>query len=165
MGPDLSFFADNNELGLALCMILPILLYLSREEPRPWLKLVFRATFGLTVVSIFFTYSRGAYLGLAVILGILVWRSPWRWRFAVTVVAVALIAAPLIPERLWDRIGSIQQQESAETRDDSAKGRLEAWTTAWNLAVDRPFTGGGFRALHNQFVWGRYYRRLLPESA
>jgi probable O-glycosylation ligase (exosortase A-associated) len=157
MGPDLSFFSDNNELGLALCMILPILLYLSREEPRPWLKFVFRATFGMTVVSIFFTYSRGAYLGLAVILGILVWRSPWRLRFAVTVVVVAVIAAPLLPDRLWDRIGSIQEQESEETRDDSAKGRLEAWTTAWNLAVDRPFTGGGFRALHNSFVWGRYY--------
>ena len=157
MGPDLSFFSDNNELGLALCMILPILLYLSREEPRPWLKLVFRATFGMTIVSIVFTYSRGAYLGLAVILGILVWRSPWRWRFGITVVVLALIAAPLLPERLLDRIGSIQQQESEETRDDSAKGRIEAWTTAWNLAIDRPFTGGGFRALHNPYVWLRYY--------
>jgi probable O-glycosylation ligase (exosortase A-associated) len=157
LGPDLSFFSDNNELGLALCMILPILLYLSREEPRPWLKLVFRVTFGMTVVSIFFTYSRGAFLGLALILGILVWRSPWRWRFGVAVMVLALIAAPLLPERLWNRIGSIQQQESQETRDDSAKGRIEAWTTALNLAIDRPFTGGGFRALWNPFVWLRYY--------
>jgi probable O-glycosylation ligase (exosortase A-associated) len=157
MGPDLSFFSDNNELGLALCMILPVLIYLSREEPRPWLKLAFRLIFGMTLVSIFFTYSRGAYLGAAVVVGILVWRSPWRLRFAVTVVVAALIAAPLLPERLWNRIGSIEQQESAETRDDSAKGRIQAWTTAWNLAADRPFTGGGFRALHNPFVWDRYY--------
>src|SRR5712692_1349112 len=40
LGPDLSFFADNNTVGLALCMILPIVLYLSREEPRGWLKFV-----------------------------------------------------------------------------------------------------------------------------
>src|SRR3990172_4940999 len=91
MGPDLSFFSDNNELGLALCMILPILLYLSREEPRPWLKLLFRATFAMSAVSILFTYSRGAYLGLMVVLGILIWRSPWRWRFATAVIILALI--------------------------------------------------------------------------
>jgi probable O-glycosylation ligase (exosortase A-associated) len=157
MGPELSFFSDNNELGLALCMILPILLYLSREEPRRWLKLVFRLTFGMSIVSIFFTYSRGAYLGLAVILGILVWRSPWRWRFAVAVVVLALVAAPLMPDRLWDRITSIQQQEAAETRDDSARGRIEAWTTAWNMALDRPFIGGGFRALWSEYTWQRYF--------
>jgi probable O-glycosylation ligase (exosortase A-associated) len=157
MGPEMSFFSDNNELGLALCMILPILLYLSREEPRPWLKFVFRATFGMSIVSIFFTYSRGAYLGCMVVLAILIWRSPWRLRFAAAIVTSALIAAPLAPDRLWDRIASIGQQESEETRDDSARGRIEAWTTAWNIAVDRPLTGGGFRALWNGFVWERYY--------
>src|ERR1700730_7636406 len=31
-GPDMSFFQDANAIGPALCMILPILLYLSREE-------------------------------------------------------------------------------------------------------------------------------------
>lgn len=157
MGPDLSFFSDNNELGLALCMILPILLYLSREESRPWLKFVFRFTFAMSAVSILFTYSRGAFLGLIVVLGILIWRSPWRWRFATAVIILALIAAPLAPDRLWQRITSIELQDTAETRDDSAKGRLEAWTTAWNIAVDRPFTGGGFRALWDPFVWQRYY--------
>jgi probable O-glycosylation ligase (exosortase A-associated) len=142
---------------LALCMVLPMLLYLSREEPRPWLKFIFRLTFGLSIVSILFTYSRGAFLGLLVILGILVWRSPWRMRFAIAVIVLAAIAAPLVPERLWERMGSITQQDSAETRDDSARGRLEAWTTAWNIALDRPFTGGGFRALWDRGLWNEYY--------
>jgi putative inorganic carbon (HCO3(-)) transporter len=156
-GPERSFFEDNNTLGLALCMILPILLYLSREEPRPWLKFVLRLTFGLNIVAILFTYSRGAFLGLVFILGILIWRSPWRWRFTVAFVALALILAPLAPDRLWERFASIGAQESAETRDDSAKGRLEAWRTAWNIALDRPFTGAGFRALWNDDLWFRYY--------
>src|SRR5215471_15167202 len=125
MGPDLSFFADNNTLGLALCMNLPILLYLSREEKRPWLKWFLRLTFGLSIIAIIFTYSRGAFLGLVTVLSILIWRSPWRLRFAAAIVILALVGAPLAPERLWTRLGSISEQESAETRDQSAAARIE----------------------------------------
>ena len=157
MGPDKSFFADNNTLGLALCMILPVVLYLSREEPRRWLKRVLQVAFGLNIVAILFTYSRGSFLGLVVILGILIWRSPWRWRFATAIVIATLVFAPLAPERLWQRIGSISKQESEETRDNSAKGRLEAWTTAWNIAADHPIFGAGFRALWNDDLWIQYF--------
>jgi len=156
-GPDMSFYAGNNEIGLALCIVLPLLLYLSREEERPWLKRILQLTFALSIISIIFTYSRGAFLGLLVILSVLIWRSPWRLRFATAVILAALIAAPLAPQRIWDRLGSIGQQESADTRDTSSAARLEAWRTSWQLALDRPFTGGGFRALWNQEIWLRYY--------
>ena len=156
-GPDMSFFADNNTLGLALCMILPILIYLSREEPRRWLKRLMRVVFFFTIIAIVFTYSRGAFLGLLVILAVLIWRSPWRLRFATGLLIGALVAAPLIPDNLWERIKSISDQESAETRDTSVQGRFQAWRTAWNTALDRPFTGAGFRALWNRDIWLTYY--------
>jgi putative inorganic carbon (hco3(-)) transporter len=156
-GPDMSFFADNNTLGLALCMILPLLLCLSREEERPWLKQILRLSFGLSIIAILFTYSRGAFLGLAVVLSVLIWRSPWRMRFATAILLAALIAAPLAPDRLWERIGSISKQDSAETRDNSSAMRLSAWETAWNIALSRPFTGAGFRALWNDDVWLIYF--------
>jgi putative inorganic carbon (HCO3(-)) transporter len=155
-GPDMSFFADNNTLGLALCMILPMLLYLSREEPRPWLKRAMRLMFFFTIIAILFTYSRGAFLGLLIILGALIWRSPWRARFGMALLVGALIAVPLLPEGLWERIQSIGEQKSEETRDQSVQGRLQAWHTAWNVALDRPFTGAGFRALWNPEIWSRY---------
>lgn len=159
LGPVMSFFADNNTLGLALCMALPLLLYLSREEERPWLKWLMRITFGFSIVAIIFTYSRGAFLGLSIVLGVLIWRSPWRMRFATAILAVVLIAAPFAPARLYNRIGSIAQQESVETRDTSTAGRLQAWETAWNIAVSRPLTGAGFRALWNADLWLTYFGR------
>jgi putative inorganic carbon (HCO3(-)) transporter len=155
-GPDMSFFADNNTLGLALCMILPMLLYLSREEPRRWLKRTLQIMFFFTIIAILFTYSRGAFLGLLIILGAMIWRSPWRVRFGMALLIGALIAVPLLPEGLSDRIQSIGEQSSEETRDHSVQGRFEAWRTAWNLAADHPFTGGGFRALWNPGIWIRY---------
>ena len=157
LGPDGTFFGDNNTLGLALCMALPLLLYLSREEPRRWLKRILRMTFAGSCIAILFTYSRGAFLGLIVIMVVLIWRSPWRLRFAMVVLVVALIGAPLVPAHLWERIQSISQQEEVETRDTSAAGRLEAWQTAWNIALVRPVTGGGFRVLWNSDVWLNYH--------
>jgi putative inorganic carbon (HCO3(-)) transporter len=156
-GPDMSFFADANGIGPALCMVLPILLYLSREEERPWLKRIFQIAFGLSIISVIFTFSRGAFLGLAVVFLVLVWRSPWRMRFATAVLVVGLLAAPLAPERLWERLGSITKQESAETRDMSTVGRLQSFETAWNIAVSRPFTGAGFKALWNEDIWAVYF--------
>jgi putative inorganic carbon (hco3(-)) transporter len=155
-GPDMSFFADNNTLGLALCMILPMLLYLSREEPRPWLKKLLRVTFFFSIIAILFTYSRGAFLGLLVILSVLIWRSPWRLRFGMALLIGALVAAPLLPEGLWERIQSIGEQKSEETRDRSVQGRFEAWRTAWNSALEHPFTGHGFRTLWNPDIWIMY---------
>jgi putative inorganic carbon (HCO3(-)) transporter len=156
-GPDMSFFADANSIGPALCMVLPLLLYLSREEERWWLRCIFKIACGASIVSILFTFSRGAFLGLAVVCLVLIWRSPWRLRFATTMLVVGILAAPLAPQRLWDRLDSLVQQQSAETRDQSTVSRLESFETAWNIAISRPLTGAGFKALSSFEVWAIYF--------
>jgi putative inorganic carbon (HCO3(-)) transporter len=156
-GPDRSFFWDNNTLGLALCMILPLLLYLAREEPRPWLKRSMRVIFGFSVIAILFTYSRGAFIGLLVVVTPLVWRSPWRVRFLTAALIVGIVGAAVVPETLKDRIYSIAEQDSAETRDISTTGRLDAWHTASQIAIAHPLFGQGFRALWSRDVWAEYY--------
>jgi probable O-glycosylation ligase (exosortase A-associated) len=156
-GPAGTFFADNNEMGLALCMVLPMLLTLAREEENRWMKRLFAVTAGFSVLAALFTYSRGAFLALAVILAILIWRSPWRGRIAVALLVGTLVAVPLLPQRLWDRMASIDDQMAADTRDTSARGRIEAWTTGFNMALSRPLNGGGFRAYNTPEVWLRYH--------
>src|SRR5207247_8734659 len=106
---------------------LPLLLCLPREHERPWLMRIFLLAFGCSIVSVIYTFSRGSFLGLAVVLLVLIWRSPWRMRFAVAVLVVGIIGAPLAPQRFWDRVGSIRQQETEETRDMSTVGRLQSF--------------------------------------
>jgi putative inorganic carbon (HCO3(-)) transporter len=156
-GPERSFFWDNNTLGLALCMILPTLLYLSREEPRVWLRRLMRVIFAFSIIAILFTYSRGAFIGLLVVLTGLVWRSPWRWRFAAGALVLSLVAMAVMPARLRDRISSIGEQQSADTRDISVAGRIEAWETATQIALRHPFFGEGFRALWQPDLWTKFY--------
>jgi putative inorganic carbon (hco3(-)) transporter len=43
--------------------------------------------------------------------------------------------------------------------DSSVAGRVQAWTLAWRVAVDRPLVGGGFRTFHLNV-----FRRYLPKA-
>src|SRR3990172_4012745 len=113
---------------IALAMALPLMLGLAREESRRWLRILLRAMFAFSVVAILFTHSRGAFLALAVIMTLLIWRSPWRLRFATAAVIASLLALPFIPLKLEQRIQSIQEYQ----QDPSSIGRLQAWTTGYH---------------------------------
>jgi probable O-glycosylation ligase (exosortase A-associated) len=90
-------------------------------------------------------------------MAILIWRSPWRLRFATALLVGAFVITPFIPDRVWERLESIRAQTEEETADTSVQGRFQAWRTGWNMAMDRPLTGGGFRAYWNDEVWNKYH--------
>jgi hypothetical protein len=70
-GPEGTFIGGNTELGLALNMVLPFLLLLARDEQRKWLRRLLFTMFVTSIISIIFTYSRGALIGLPVVLAML----------------------------------------------------------------------------------------------
>jgi probable O-glycosylation ligase (exosortase A-associated) len=92
-----------------------------------------------SIVSVIFTTSRGAYLGLGAIIPLMFLRSRRKW-LGLIVLVPALVVAQLLPDRIFQRAQQIEnyQQES------SANQRLQSWTVAWGVARDNPFTGAGF---------------------
>jgi probable O-glycosylation ligase (exosortase A-associated) len=155
LGPEMSFFSENNELALALNMCLPLLLYLGREEPRRWLRYVLRASFALSVVAVPFTYSRGGLLGLAAVLSMLFLKARRRWIILPIGVAALFAFVSFAPDRFFARVQTIEEYQA----DESAQLRLMAWRTAYLLAVDYPVTGGGFRVLTHRATYDAY----MPE--
>ena len=139
-GPEDSFIEDNNDLGLALLMVMPILLYISKMEENKKLQLLLRISFCSCVIATLFTYSRGTFLGLVVLFLSLLYKSKKKILLALFVGVAIAGAAMFVPEKLVDRIESIKTYQ----QDSSAMGRINAWHFAWNLALDRPFVGGGF---------------------
>ncbi len=145
LGPPETFIAGNTEIGLALVMVIPLLVLLARDEPRRRMRLLLRATFAFSVVAILFTYSRGAVLGLGMILPLIFLKSKWK----ALVIPLALVAAlfgqsiaeAIFPEQWMARMGTVQTYE----QDRSANMRLNSWIVAYRLALDHPFFGGGFR--------------------
>ncbi len=156
LGPEGSFIAGNTEIGLALNMVLPILLFLRRDETRPWLRHLLLAMFGFSIIAILITYSRGAFLGLAAVLSVLYLKSRAKL-IALLLLAIGIpLAASALPEKWFGRMETIKTYEE----DTSAMGRLRAWEMAYRLALDRPILGAGFRPFRPEM-----YERYLPEAS
>ena len=139
-GPAGTFIGDNNDLALALNMALPMLLYLGKDEPRRWLKWFLKATFVMSLVAIIFTYSRGGFLALGFVSFLLMIKAKYKSLAVITLALGCLVTLWIVPAKWGDRMNTIQTYEE----DGSAMGRINAWKMAWNLALDRPLTGGGF---------------------
>jgi probable O-glycosylation ligase (exosortase A-associated) len=141
LGPAESFISGNTEIGLAINMVLPILLLLSRYESRRWMKMGLRATFFFGIFGSIFTYSRGAFLGLGLVLTLTFVKSRVRFILIPLAIVVALFGKSLVPEQWLNRMGTIQTYE----QDRSANMRLNAWWVSYRLALDNPIIGAGFR--------------------
>ncbi len=151
-GPDGTFIGGNNEIGLALIMVIPLMRYLQLTSKRRWVRMGLTAAMALSAISILGTQSRGAFVGIAAMLFFLVLKS--RKRFALTIVLVLVIPLGLLvmPQKWFDRMNTIRTYE----QDGSAMGRINAWTFAYNLAKDRPLIGGGFETFRVSYLHDIY---------
>jgi probable O-glycosylation ligase (exosortase A-associated) len=152
-GAEHSMLEDNNDFGLALNMTLPMMFFLAQTETNRWAKRFFWFLFLGTIPAIFFTYSRGALLGLMAIMGLLLLRSKQRL-FLIPVLVSATLIAVLFAPREWQERMRITS-DSNMSLDKSAWSRINAWTFAWRLASDYPITGGGFKTFTNE-LFQRY---------
>lgn len=167
LGPDGSYLSGNTFIGLAMIMVLPAILVSARLFHRRWVafdwKFVQRysrllglfgyAVFWLTAIAILATYSRGALLGLLAIAPFLFMRMQRK----VVLVALAVLVFGVIgftaPERLTERWSTIETYEE----DRSAMQRIQAWGVNWNMALDRPLVGMGFRNGGMGYDWWIQY--------
>lgn len=141
-GPPDTFIGGNNELGLAMIMIVPLLWYLIVITQRKWLKTGLFAAIAFTLISIVGTHSRGALLGLAA-MGLMFFMKSRRKFLPLVLGLIFLVLLPTImPEHWFDRMHTIETFEE----DKSAMERIRAWNNAIRLADER-FLGGGYDAL------------------
>jgi len=148
-GPERSMIADNNDFGLALNMTLPLFFFLAQTESKRWVRRLFGFLFLVTIPAIFFTYSRGAMVGLVVLLGLMLLRLKRRLLLIPVIALGAVIAVLFAPEAWKDRM------DPTNAVDASARERFNAWTFSWNLAMDYPVAGGGF-ATFTPELFARY---------
>jgi probable O-glycosylation ligase (exosortase A-associated) len=142
-GPPGSMLADNNDFGLALNMTLPMFFFLARIDPSRRVRRIMTITFLATIPAILFTYSRGALVGMAIVLLLMIMRLPQRFFLMPILLLAAAFAVYCTPENWQDRMDFMRE---GAVIDDSAMSRLNAWTYCWRLAMDYPLTGAGFEA-------------------
>ena len=159
-GPSLSFLEANNSLGMALALNVPLLVYLSKYETRPWLKRTMWLMIALSYPAVAGTFSRGAWIALAAVTGLMLLRS--KHKILITVLcAVVLMLTPVwlpmvVSNQLADRYDTLVNYED----DRSAQSRFWNWTFCWKVASAHPLEGGGFD-YYSKDAYRVYYPEFL----
>lgn len=153
-GPENSFLDGNTFIGLAFTMVIPLMIFMARTENKRWIRVALYVMATLTIVSTIFTYSRGAYLGLVIILPLIFLQARKKIIAACILIPAVLLAPIVLPETVFQRADTIENYQT----DGSANQRLQSWTVAWNLAKESPLTGAGFEFEYSpdEDRWMRY---------
>jgi probable O-glycosylation ligase (exosortase A-associated) len=147
-GPADTMIADNNALGLAFVVLLPLIGYLRAVSRRAPTRMLALAATVLVIVATLGTYSRGALVALIAMAGFHALRS--RTGMVLLVVGAVLAAGlPALAPASWlERMSTIGRYNE----DASFEGRVAAWRTSVNIAVARPLVGGGFASIERDNV-------------
>lgn len=149
-GPEGTFIGGNNEIALALLMVLPLMHYLRVTSQSRLVRAGMLAAMVLCGFSIVGSQSRGALVGgLAMV--VFLWAKSRR---KLVSLAVLLLIVPALivfmPQHWRERMSTIETYQS----DSSAMARIQTWKMAVTLANHNPL-GGGFE-LWNEKTFERY---------
>jgi probable O-glycosylation ligase (exosortase A-associated) len=152
MGPPNAMLGDNNTIGIALVMLLPLLNYLRLHSGSRFVhgSLVFAIV--LTLAAILGTYSRETYVALGALALAFWWRTKNKLLYPV---AAAVVLVPLLmfmPQSFYDRAGTLLQFGA----DQSFRARLDSWWVAYRYAMDHAPFGAGFYGLNLPSLWDNY---------
>lgn len=138
-GPMGSYIEGNNEIALALVMVIPLIRFLQLVTDSVWIKRGLLVSMVLCAVAALGSQSRGALLAIAAMAAVMWWRTDKKMIGIIVLGVLAVMLLSFMPDTWWDRMETIRTYED----DSSANGRINAWWMAWNLASDNLF-GGGF---------------------
>jgi putative inorganic carbon (HCO3(-)) transporter len=138
-GPTGSYIEENNGMALALVATLPLIWYLRNQVQNKLLSLFMLAMTIFTAIAAVGSYSRGALVGGAAMLGFLWLKSKNKLGTGLAVIAMVVIVSLIMPPQWFDRMNTIDEYKE----DNSAMGRINAWQFAINVATHNVL-GGGF---------------------
>ncbi len=132
-------FSHPAWLGLFLTLCMPFTLALAWASPQARWRWLGAAAVGVQFLGVLSTYSRMAYIGAALGLGLFVYRR----RFGLGVLMIGVIAAaalfPALPSDLRNRVYSIVEYRESS----SSLSRLGQQIAGWHMFLEHPALGVG----------------------
>ena len=161
-GPEGSYIEGNNEVALAIILVIPLMYFLRSLYTHRWVRLAFLLAMLLSAAAALGSQSRGALLAIVAMAGLFWLRldstagvdqkkggSP-KAAFAVVILLAGVALTMFMPDSWHERMDTIHDYKE----DSSAMGRINAWHMAWNLAAQN-FFGGGFE-IYNRPIFLAY---------
>ncbi len=153
LGPPGTFIGGNTEIGLALVMVLPLVWYLYLNTHKIWIRYALLGSMFFIAIGILGTQSRGALLAIVAASSFLWLKSRKKGLLFFALLFLVPFFYMFMPESWHTRMSTISTYEE----DKSAMGRIQAWTFSYELALARPFVGGGFECFNSN-----NYERFTP---
>jgi len=150
-GPTGTYIEGNNELALALVMLLPLMYYLAQTTSRRWVKYGLWFAMVACAFSILGSQSRGALLAIGAVALVIGFKSDRPVIVTALVVVAMAGAVAFMPDSWSDRMSTIETFD----QDASAMSRIQTWKTIWAMVQDHPVVGAGFE-LSNPVLYQLY---------
>ncbi len=148
-----------NYYALILIMIVPLALDRVWHEKNILLRLLAAATLFTSTFSIIFTYSRGGFLALILVAGLMLWHHRTKPAIVIAMIAATLIAYQFVPVQYKERLSTLTDLANAEVgegattiADSSFRGRQSEITAAWQMFADHPFIGVGLANYNTNYL-------------
>ncbi|MGH9876748.1 MAG: O-antigen ligase family protein, partial [Nitrososphaerales archaeon] len=141
MGPG-GHIGDENDLALALNMVIPYAFVSVSLTKSPLRKALFVGVFALMVFGVIATFSRGGFLGLLSVLLYISVLTPRKGLALVLVLFVSLGAWIYTPDKYWTEMGTIMDE--ADNPELGTGGlRRQYWEIALRMFYENPIFGVG----------------------
>jgi probable O-glycosylation ligase (exosortase A-associated) len=159
-GPEGSFLAANNAIGMAMVMNIPLLFYGAKMESYWWLRWLMRVMIVFSYPAVICTFSRGAWLGLALVTWLLICKSKHRLRVMTLTGCVGFMLLPFLLSRLPDRVASRYDALVNYEAESSAQSRFWNWELCKRVGMAHPLHGGGFD-YYSLDIYPKYYPEFI----
>lgn len=160
-GPPGSFIEDNNQMALALVMMIPLFRYLQMNSGVKFMRVGLGFAMASSIVGALASYSRGAMIAMTATLFALLAQTRRKFLTGFLVFSVALGALAFLPQDWFDRMSTLGDEEV----DASTQGRFDIWAFSTEVAISRPIVGGGFDMLFDRATYDLYGSSIRPRSA
>lgn len=116
-----------------------LLLQYAMHTRRRWLRILFLIVVGVAFFCVFFTFSRGSWLGgVLVLLGLfLLYPKAMFYMTAAVAIVVAILSNTVLANEVswaWERL----------TYERTAEDRIIQYNATWNMIQAKPLAGWGF---------------------
>jgi O-antigen ligase len=141
-------FLDPNFFAQVMVVIIPLALNRLLYEEKLFYKFLALWSLAASFLTVIFTFSRGGFLALSLVLGLLViWRKP-PLVAVLSGLLILFLLIPFLPPTYFERIQTILEYlpfRGSDVRGEvSFRGRLSEYEVGWQMFTDNPILGIGY---------------------
>jgi len=134
---------DPNFYAQIMLVIIPLAFNRMLEEKQPALRFLALYATLVALMTVIFTFSRGAFLAVGLMTAIMFYFHPPKINELLFMLVLLLAVFPFVPKEYTDRLVTLNAVSSDVRSEVSLRGRTSEYMAAWMMFIDHPILGVG----------------------